>query len=111
MVQPSSAAAESLFYGFIDRQNFRRHFNDVTVQFIGFISSIITYTLSTIGNRYALYRKFERGWGSLHAIMAKQVSLQDVLSAVGGPLEEKSLWALLYQAHDALRKGIEGLST
>ena len=40
--------------------------------------------------------------------MATQISLQDVLSVVGSPLGEKSLWALLNQAHQLLEKAIEG---
>ena len=40
--------------------------------------------------------------------MARQVSLQEVLSAFSGLLEETSLWALLYQAHHGLKKAIEG---
>lgn len=38
----------------------------------------------------------------------KQVSLQDVLSALGGPLEERALWALSCQALAALKKSIQG---
>lgn len=40
--------------------------------------------------------------------MAKQVTLQEVLSAIGGPLSEVSLWALLYRAHEGLKRAIEG---
>jgi len=36
------------------------------------------------------------------------VSLQDVLSAAGGPLEERALWALLRQAAITLKREISG---
>lgn len=36
------------------------------------------------------------------------VSLSDVLQAVGGPLEERALWALLHQAISALREEMKG---
>ena len=37
------------------------------------------------------------------------VSLQDVLYAIGGPLEEKSLWALLSQSTKSLAKALQGI--
>ena len=37
------------------------------------------------------------------------VTLQEVLSAIGGPLEEQSLWALLYQTSKSLEKALQGL--
>lgn len=40
--------------------------------------------------------------------MATPVSLQEVLSAIGGPLEEQSLWALLYQTSKSLIKALKG---
>ena len=36
------------------------------------------------------------------------VSLQEVLSAIGGPLEEQSLWALLRQTTKSLTKALQG---
>jgi hypothetical protein len=36
------------------------------------------------------------------------VTLQEVLSAIGGPLEEQSLWALLYQTSKSLEKALQG---
>lgn len=36
------------------------------------------------------------------------VSLQEVLSAIGGPLEEQSLWALLRQTTKSLAKALQG---
>ena len=39
---------------------------------------------------------------------ATPVSLQEVLSAIGGPLEEQSLWALLYQTSKSLAKALQG---
>ena len=36
------------------------------------------------------------------------VSLQDVLSALGGPLEERALWALLRQGASTLAREIRG---
>lgn len=36
------------------------------------------------------------------------VTLQEVLSAIGGPLEEQSLWALLYQTSKSLEKAVQG---
>ena len=41
--------------------------------------------------------------------MARQVCLQELLVAIGGPLGEKSLWALLYQARNALEEAIKGI--
>lgn len=39
---------------------------------------------------------------------AVPVTLQEVLSAIGGPLEEQSLWALLYQTSKSLEKALQG---
>lgn len=39
------------------------------------------------------------------------VSLQDVLCAIGGPLEEKSLWALLSQSTKSLTKALQGMKS
>ena len=36
------------------------------------------------------------------------ISLQDILTALGGPLEEKALWALLYQAASYLERELRG---
>ncbi len=36
-----------------------------------------------------------------------QVSLADILSALGGPLEEKPLWALLYKACTLLKQELK----
>lgn len=41
-------------------------------------------------------------------MVATPVSLQEVLSAIGGPLEEQSLWALLYQTSKSLKKALQG---
>ena len=37
-----------------------------------------------------------------------EVSLRDILSAVGGPLEETSLWALLSQSCSLLENELRG---
>ena len=36
------------------------------------------------------------------------VNLQEVLSAIGGPLDEQTLWALLCQASKSLTKALQG---
>lgn len=38
------------------------------------------------------------------------VTLSEVLQALGGPLEEPTLWALLHQASAAVHTALEGMS-
>ena len=40
--------------------------------------------------------------------MDNEVTLQDILSALGGPLEETSLWALLSQSCSLLENELRG---
>lgn len=43
--------------------------------------------------------------------MPTPVSLSEVLGALGGPLEERPLWAVLHQAAIVLREHVHGKST